>query len=405
MYSSIQRPLNFIGVNIISYDNHKSQFEENQFAFVKKLRWLHKLYNVKYDLYSVAPTELYDLYILEIQAILGQLSCFISIIKQANEEKDLCILLSDLVQLEFIYVELLSLLNSNQTEDVTVQVADLSKDEAFQQVVVREVPNNQSVTNTLVENHDNKAGQSIQNGKDTEIDLISFEEDADIGLNCSILDQDIPNQEYECLLPEVISSTEMVESVPATDTVDVNKENTVDVKAVNTVEFDIEFISIDSFGVGVFAEEHAFACDKTILICQNNNDSAAGYADSISDYTVDINTYVNFNGIAGKFWKRRQLILDYTTPLGRMGLKNYCFFLLMIGYSKLMIIVNGSELLFKHHCKPYKIDNDLSGMRTIEYNKTGVHELVSYLSQDNVASRKHSTIVEDLVIFDTWNKP
>ena len=67
MYSSIQRPLNFIGVNIISYDNHKSQFEENQFAFVKKLRWLHKLYNVKYDLYSVAPTELYDLYILEIQ--------------------------------------------------------------------------------------------------------------------------------------------------------------------------------------------------------------------------------------------------------------------------------------------------------------------------------------------------
>ena len=210
------------------------------------------------------------------------------------------------------------------------------------------------------------------------------------------IEEDIQDQENVCKLPEVIYVDRVIaadseNSEAETDTADVNAKDTSDaidviaddaadehidvtsdVKAVD--EFDIANYSMEYLALDVFEKEPDFDYD----------------IDMIDVTAAEFSRVANVKGIAGQIWKKKRMILDFTTILGKVGMKNCCYFFLLVGISNLVIVLISVVLSFKH--RPDRTESGQVLKRSCEYSKFEVNELVVYLNQDDAYPRKRRKV-------------
>ena len=86
---------------------------------------------------------------------------------------------------------------------------------------------------------------------------------------------------------------------------------------------------------------------------------------------------INFKGLIGQVWKRKRLILDYTTLLGKVGIKNCNCFLILIDITDHFIIN-----FILNHCKLEKSKINDYRINNFEYIKVRENILDIYLIQD-----------------------
>ena len=108
------------------------------------------------------------------------------------------------------------------------------------------------------------------------------------------------------------------------------------------------------------------------------------------DAATEFCRVANVKGIAGQIWKKKRMILDFTTILGRVGMKNCCCFFLLVGISNLVLVLISVVLSFKH--RPDRTESGQVLKRSCEYSKFEVNELVVYLNQDDAYPRKRRKV-------------
>jgi hypothetical protein len=158
----------------------------------------------------------------------------------------------------------------------------------------------------------------------------------------------------------------------------------VDVITVGNTAVDI--ITVSSAGDGSVDDifnntvEDNTAADKTVVVDGN------WILCCLEEFAVfNFGAAVNLNNIASKFWKRRKIFLDFTTPLGEVGVKNCYCSVLMIGNSFLITVV----ISIKH--KETDPDVDLQSFKCSKAFKDEL--LVYYPEQDNVTPEKQWSFV------------
>ena len=143
-------------------------------------------------------------------------------------------------------------------------------------------------------------------------------------------------------------------------------DNSVDGIFSNTAEYDTAVVNITVGNAGVNADETT-ECGETIVNETIVDETVVG--SYLEEFASNIGAVVKLNNIASTFWRRRKLLLDFTTPLGEIGVKNCCYSLLEFGASFLTTIVS----LIKH--KEIKKDVVLRSSKCIKALK---HELLDY---------------------------
>jgi hypothetical protein len=206
--------------------------------------------------------------------------------------------------------------------------------------------------------------------------------------------KDFPDLGTVCNLPEVVyvdrvyaadsenSSSETVTAdvnandtsgaivMNADDAADEHIDVTSDVKAVYEKEFDIANSSMEFLALDVLEEEQDFD----------------NFIDMIDVAAAKCSKVANLKGIAGQFWKKKRILLDFTTVIGRVGIKNCSCFFLLVGISNLLTILVGLMLSCKHMHD--QAESDQVRKKSCEYSKFEVNELVVYLNQDDAYPRK-----------------
>ena len=146
-------------------------------------------------------------------------------------------------------------------------------------------------------------------------------------------------------------------------------------KAVHEKEFDIANNSMEFLSLDVLEPDFDGFIDMI-------NVAAAAEFCKVAD----------LKGIAGRLWRKTKMLLDFTTMLGSVGMKNCSYLFLLVRISSLLVILFGLVLSFKR--MPDRTESGQVCKKSCGYSKIDVNKLVVYLNQDDVSPRKQRRINE-----------
>ena len=148
------------------------------------------------------------------------------------------------------------------------------------------------------------------------------------------------------------------------------KDRTISIEEVSLCDYVDNIVTADDTTVDVVAVSDATVEVNNGDVTMVDNIAESVIAQYLREFAdAGFNAVVTLNNIASKYWSRKKLLLDFTTPLGKVGLRNSCCPLLMIGNLmignlNLMILV----LSTKGKLKPDKIDEGQVYLRGFEFS-------------------------------------